>query len=553
MSEAAEAEGRGGPATSRGLGGPVALPVLLLAPLAGLILLLSRPDLDFRWEHHPSHFWLVLTGAVINVGLGLLTSDAATRRADARLFLVSLALLASAGFLGLHALATPGVLLPGVNTGFALATPMGLLFAAGFAAASALHIDEARGAAVLRRQRRLRGGLVAVLGAWAAVSLAGLPPLDEPLAAEDLPLVLRVLAAPTLALYAFAAIRYARLYRRRPRTLLVAVVAAYVLLAEAMIAVAFGRSWHATWWEWHVLMAIAFGTIAAGARIEYLRDRSPAGAFGGLYLESTLDRIDRRHADALAEMVQALASERPLAPILQRIHRDWANAEELALLEQAARQLRRVDELFRPYVAPQLAKGLQERPELARLGGEEREVSVLFADLAGFTAFSERRRPDEVIGMLNAYWGAAVPVVAEREGGVIERFAGDAIMVVFNAVGDQPDHPLRAARAALELRDEAQRIAAGRDDWPRFRIGVNSGPAVIGNVGARSQRSFTAIGDTTNLAARLQTAAEPGQVVLGQTTWETIRDRAEAEPLGPLRLKGKSEPVEAFTLVSLSG
>ncbi len=88
-------------------------------------------------------------------------------------------------------------------------------------------------------------------------------------------------------------------------------------------------------------------------------------------------------------------------------------------------------------------------------------------------------------------------------------------MVVFNAATDQPDHALRAARAALAFADASEAVAAGRPEWPRFRVGVNSGPAVIGNVGAAEQHSFTAIGDTTNLAARLQAEAEPGQVVIG--------------------------------------
>ena len=104
---------------------------LLLLPLAGLVLLLAVPALDVRWEHHPSHFWLVLSVALVNMVLGVLTSEAASQRGDARLFLVSLALLASAGFLGLHALATPGVLLEGPNAGFQIATPIGLVLAAG--------------------------------------------------------------------------------------------------------------------------------------------------------------------------------------------------------------------------------------------------------------------------------------------------------------------------------------------------------------------------------------------------------------------------------------
>lgn len=119
----------------------------------------------------------------------------------------------------------------------------------------------------------------------------------------------------------------------------------------------------------------------------------------------------------------------------------------------------------------------------ARVGGDEREVSVLFADLAGFTGFSEERPASEVVEMLNRYWAAAVPAVV-GEGGLIDRFAGDAIIVVFNAVTDQPDHAMRAARAALAIRSDTEHLAAEHASWPRFRIAVNTGPAVVGNIGA---------------------------------------------------------------------
>lgn len=527
------------------------LGLLLTLPLAGLVLLLAQPELDVEWEHHPSHFWLVLGVALINVALGVATSEAASRRADARLFLVSMSLLASAGFLGLHAVATPGVLLEGPNAGFVIATPVGLLLAAFFAAVSSLELRDLGMSVFRRRQTALRVGLAILLGAWAAASLGGVPFLNRP-APDEAPVAIRAVTPIGLALYGFAAFRYANIYRRRRRSLPLAIAVAFVLLAEAMIAVAFGRSWHATWWEWHVLMAIAFGAITVGARAEYRRERSLTAAFGGLYLEGTLERIDRRHSEAIGELVDALRRNEPIGRVLDRLRREGFTAEEVELLERSAGELRRVDDLFRPYVGPHLAQRLERRPELARLGGMEADVSILFADLAGFTAFSEDRSAAEVIEMLNSYWAAAVPVVTQQEGGLIERFAGDAIMVVFNALGDQPDHALRAARAALALRTEAERLAAGHPDWPRFRIGVNTGPAVVGNVGAGEQRSFSVIGDTTNVAARVQGAANPGEVLLGPATYGQIRDVATGDLLGPVELKGKKEPLELYRLVALS-
>jgi class 3 adenylate cyclase len=522
---------------------------LLAIPIVGLLLLLAVPDLDVQWEHHPSHFLLVLGVALINVGLALITSDAAHRRDDARLFLVSLALIASSGFLGLHALATPGVLLDHPNSGFTIATPIGLLLASVFAAASAIELGPEAAEAILRRRMLILGVLAAVLIVWAVVSIARVSLFDRPLEEEGAPFY-RFLAPVGVALYAFAGWRYLGLYRARRRTLPLSVAVAFVLLAEALIAVAFARSWHASWWEWHLLMAVAFAVVTLSVRREVRREGSVAAAFGSLYLEQTLERVDRRSSEALRQLVAASQAGEPIAPVLERLRADGFTSDEIAVFERAARELVRVDELFRPYVGPQLADRLQEEPSMAQLCGREAEVSVLFADLAGFTTFSDARPPLEVVEMLNTYWASAVPTVTEREGGLIERFAGDAILVVFNALDDQPDHAVHAVRAAVEMQQGAEETARDHADWPRFRIGVNTGPAALAIVGAGQQRSFTAIGDTTNVAARLQAAAEPGSVLIGEATYELVREEIPAEPFGELELKGKPAPVPVYEVLA---
>jgi adenylate cyclase len=513
-----------------------------------LMVLLLFPRLDVAWEHHPSHFWLVLGVALVSVALGLATSAAARQRSDARVFLVSLAFLSSAAFLGLHALATPDVLLSAPNTGFVIATPIGLLLGSVFAAASAL--SEERAATAWRWQGPLRWGLAALVVLWAVASLTRLPFLDRPFP-DEAPGVLRAVALVGVALYAVAAIRYWSVFRRRRTVLPVAIAVAFVLLAEAMVTVAVSRSWRISWWEWHVLLAVAFLVIAMAARSEYRRRGSLTGVFGGLYLQATLEHLDRRHAEALAELARVVESGEPVGPVLAELTAEGFTAEELTVLERSARELKRVDNLFRPYVGPALADRLRREPDLATLGGKERDVTVVFADLMGFTPFSEGRSPAEVIQMLNAYWAVAVPLLAEREGGFIERFAGDAVLVVFNALGDQPDHALRAARAAIELRDETERIWGAHPRWPRFRIGLNSGPVVVGNVGAGEQRSFSVVGDTPNVAARIQSLAEPGTVLAGPETAARIRGQVEVVSRGERPLKGKAEPVEMFELIRL--
>jgi class 3 adenylate cyclase len=212
---------------------------------------------------------------------------------------------------------------------------------------------------------------------------------------------------------------------------------------------------------------------------------------------------------------------------------------------------RRVNDLFHRYLAPEVADVLINDPSRAELGGEEVEVSVLFADLTGFTSFSERVRPEEAVDMLNRAFSAAVPVVL-AEGGTIVQFSGDAMMAIFNAPVRQADHAVRAARAALRLQEETEAARAGHD-IPRFRVGLNTGPALVGNVGSAELRSFTAIGDTTNLAARLQTFAQPGTVVLGERTRQLLGDVADVTPLGAPPLKGKAVPVEVYELRGITG
>lgn len=537
------AEPRTGPA-SRGEG--IALAVALALPVAGFALLITRPELDLHWQHQPSHFWLVLLTAAVSVALAFATNEAAARRADARIVLVSLAFLVSAGFLGLHALATPGVLLAAPNAGFTVATPVGLAIASVFAAASASPLAGPNASLVLRHRGVLRGAVLALLVAWAGVSLLGLPPLSgsPPEQANELGAAFAIV---TMGLYAFAAWRYLDIGLRRGSRFAVTVAVALVLLAQAMLAVAFSRSWHLSWWEWHVLMTIAFVLIALGARAEYRRTRSLVATFEPIYLEATLDRIDRWHGRAIADLAAADGRGEATDRLLADLRREGASSDELALMAQAAREVRRVDELFQPYLPQRLADRIRAGDQ--DLGGAERTVSVLFADLAGFTPFSESHEPVEVIRMLNAFWASVVPVI-DAAGGAIEHFAGDGVLVLFNAVTDQPDHAERAVRCALEIVRVGDALSAERGTWPRFRVGVNTGTAAVGTVGAAGRRSFATIGDTTNLGSRLSGVGDPGQVVIGAATREALASGSgtglSLTPLGEVRVKGKREPIAAW-------
>ena len=436
---------------------------ILTVPLVGLLLVLRQPSLDLRWEHHPAHFWLVLITAMLSAVLAYATGDAAGRRGDARLLYVSLAFLSSAGFLALHALATPGVLLEKSNTGFLIATPVGVGIGSVFAALSTADFSGDSAVRHVRIGKLLRWVLLGFMVLWAVWSLASLPPLDRPPQfAERFPLLL---AVPAVLLYAGSAVRYIQLWRRHPSLMLVAVPSAFILLAEAMVAIAFARNWHLSWWEWHVLLLLAFGLVALSAQNAWREER-----FAELYL-------------------------------------------------------------------PQTSAG-------------NRDISVLFADLEGFTSFSETHEPDEVGRMLNEYFAAAVPAVVTPYGGDVDRIIGDALMVTFNKRGDQPDHAERAAGAGLALQKATLDLGKHHPDWPRFRVGINSGHVSVSLLGAEGGRTHTIVGDTVNIASRIEGTAPTGGVAIGPDTKALLPD-AVTTPLGQLQLKGRQEPLDVYLLTSL--
>ena len=442
----------------------IALTAIVLAvPLLGLFLVLLQPELDLRWEHHPAHFWLVLITAVLSAILAYATGEAAGRRGDARLLYVSLAFLSSAGFLALHALATPGVLLAKSNTGFLIATPVGVALGSVFGALSTADFSGNSAVRHVRIGKRLRWVLLGLMVLWAVWSLASLPPLNRPPQfAEGLPLLL---AVPAVLLYGGSAVRYVQFWRRRPSLLLLAVPSAFILLAESMIAMAFARNWHLSWWEWHVLMLAAFALVALSAQTSWREER-----FAELYL-------------------------------------------------------------------PQTSAG-------------SRDISVLFADLQGFTAFSETHASDEVARMLNEYFAVAVPAVKSPYGGDVDRIIGDALMVTFNKRGDQPDHAERAAGAGLALQEATLRLADQHPEWPQFRVGINSGEVSVSLLGAEGGRTHTIVGDTVNVASRIEGSAPTGGVAIGPDTKALLPD-AVTTPLGELHLKGRQEPLEVHLLTSL--
>ena len=210
-----------------------------------------------------------------------------------------------------------------------------------------------------------------------------------------------------------------------------------------------------------------------------------------------------------------------------------------------------VRRVFGQYLSPDIARALLSDPRQTELGGEIRDLTALFADLQGFTPFTESRPPRDTVTTLNRYFSAVVPVFFAN-GGTIIQFAGDAIVAVFNAPRPLERHALAAARTALAMQRAIEEIVREEPSLPRFRVGIATGAALVGNIGSEEFRNFVAHGDAVNLAARLQTGALAGQVVISQPTYALIRDVARVRPLGRFSVKGKSEEVEAFILDAIS-
>jgi PAS domain S-box-containing protein len=216
------------------------------------------------------------------------------------------------------------------------------------------------------------------------------------------------------------------------------------------------------------------------------------------------------------------------------------------------RQLEATREMLRRYVAPAVIDRLTSNPELLRLGGQRQEITILFADIRGFTHFSEPLPPEELVDVLNEYLAVAADAILKEEG-TLDKFMGDAVMAIFNAPLSQDDHVLRAARAALAMRAA---VAQLHERLPKnlrlnYGIGIHTGDAVVGNVGTEQQMNFTAIGDAVNLAKRLQENASGGQIILSRQSHQCIRNEVTAKRLMPVQVKGRVAITEIWELTGL--
>ena len=209
------------------------------------------------------------------------------------------------------------------------------------------------------------------------------------------------------------------------------------------------------------------------------------------------------------------------------------------------------------YLPAEVARSIADGTRTLGLGGERREVSIIFADIASFTSFAERSSPEDVVTFLNEVFSILSEVVF-RHGGMVDKFMGDCIMAVFGATepaGD-PAHADHASRALAAAEDMHRFVETQAAEWKkkfdfdvRLGVGVTSGTALVGNLGSETRMEFTAIGDAVNTAARLESLAQAGQTLVSGEVATAVGDAYELRPLGPHPIRGKREPVELFELV----
>src|SRR5712664_3265376 len=232
---------------------------------------------------------------------------------------------------------------------------------------------------------------------------------------------------------------------------------------------------------------------------------------------------------------------------------EWNRTLEQRVEQQLAQldRLERLKRFFSPQLAELIVSGDTEDP----LKSHRREITVVFLDLRGFTAFAETSEPEEVMGVLREYHVAMGRTILEHEG-TLERFTGDGMMIFFNDPVPVPDAPERAVRMAAAMREQVDELLV---KWRKrgvdldFGIGIAQGYATIGAIGFEGRMDYGAIGTVTNLAARLCGEAKPGQILVSQRMVGMVEDFVEMEAVGELALKGFSKPMPAFNVIGLRG
>lgn len=260
-------------------------------------------------------------------------------------------------------------------------------------------------------------------------------------------------------------------------------------------------------------------------------------------LESVNDRVRGLSVGAEDYVVKPF---RP-AELAARVEAHLRTKREFDALRVAEEYVRAT---FQRYVAPAVVHELLSDPSSVSLGGTRRVVSVMFADISGFTHLSEELEPESGMRLLNDFLTLAGRAVLEQEG-TLDKFTGDAVMALFNAPVTQPDHANRAVAAALTIRHRMRDYycEATADHRLHYKIGICTGEAIVGNAGMPDLMNYTAIGDTVNVAKRLEEQADPDQILLSASTFEAVKELVDVSALGLVQVKGRSAALHVYSLL----
>jgi len=229
-------------------------------------------------------------------------------------------------------------------------------------------------------------------------------------------------------------------------------------------------------------------------------------------------------------------------------------AQQFAVERSEKRQVR---EMFARYVTPEVAMRVSERPDLVKLGGEKRNLTLMFCDIRGFTTIAEQAAPEALVEMLNEYLTAMTEIVFAH-GGTLDKYIGDAVMAFWGAPVAHDDDPARACRAALEMRDRARILQTRWQSrgWPKLEIGIgiHTGEVIVGNMGSERRLAYTAVGDDVNLASRLEGLTKKYAVTLiaSEMTIAAAREAVFAREVDVVRVRGRSQPVRIFEVCGVS-
>ncbi len=237
---------------------------------------------------------------------------------------------------------------------------------------------------------------------------------------------------------------------------------------------------------------------------------------------------------------------KPFSPreLIARVERRLRSKVQTDDLKAKQEQIRNT---FERFVAAPIVQEMLKSPQQVKLGGKLQEITVMFADLEGFTSLSERTDPEKLLSVLNQYHSLIVKII-QRYGGTIDKFIGDCVMALYNTPVEQETHISNAVKSALHIQDELYWFHQTVEEEYRLKInfGIHTGVAVVGNVGTTELMDYTAVGDTVNVSARLQGLADNGQILISEIVYKAVEDFVFGKSRGPLPVKGRQNAVTVY-------